>query len=149
MKSDIAQIRRKTWKNNFEGLDGTIQVHVKHSIVIVPNSGGGASHLVTDEEDSVVARVGLNLLYCSAGSCPRLDSRLHSHRATDWRKAKIRRAAGYRELTIGEIVKHVALAGMRLAPGVFMRSNVGGFAKIGRTRILSCVQISHVNQNPV
>ena len=94
MKSDIAQIRRKTWKNNFEGLDGTIQVHVKHSIVIVPNSGGGASYLVTDEEDSIVARVGLNLLYCSAGSCPRLDSRLHSDGGTDRWKIEKCRAAG-------------------------------------------------------
>ena len=25
--------------------------------------------------------------------------------------------------------------GMRLAPRIFMRANVGGFAKIGRTRI--------------
>ena len=93
MKSDIAQIRRKTWKNNFEGLDGTIQVRVKHSVVIMPNSGGGASHLVTDEEDSVVARVGLNLLYCSARSCPRLESGLHSDRGTDRRKIEKCRSA--------------------------------------------------------
>ena len=62
MKSDIAQIRRKTWKNNFEGLDGTIQVHVKDSILIVPHSGSWASYLVTDEQDPIVTRIGLNLL---------------------------------------------------------------------------------------
>ena len=30
-----------------------------------------------------------------------------------------------------------------------MRANVGGFAKIGRARILRCVQVSHVHQDPV
>jgi hypothetical protein len=84
MKSDIAQRRRKTWKNNFEGLDGTIQVHVKHSVVIMPNSGGGASYLVSDEEETIVTRVRLNLIDCGAGSCPCLDSRLHSDGRTDW-----------------------------------------------------------------
>ena len=83
MKSDIAQIRRKTWKNNFERLDGTIQVHVKHSVVIMPNSGGGASHLVTDEEDSVVTRIGLNLIDCGPRSCPGLDSSFHADGRTD------------------------------------------------------------------
>ena len=83
MKSDIAQIRRKTWKNNFEGLDGTIQVHVKHRVVIMPNSGGGASHLVTDEEDSIVTRIGLNLIDCGARSRPGFDSRLYSDGRTD------------------------------------------------------------------
>ena len=62
MKSDIAQSRRKTWKNNFEGLNGTIQVHVKDGILIVPQSGGWPCYLVTDEEDTIVTRVGLNLL---------------------------------------------------------------------------------------
>lgn len=86
MKSDIAQIRRKTWKNNFEGLDGTIQVHVKHSVVIMPNSGGGASHLVTDEKHPIVPGIRLNLLYRGARSCPDLNSGLHSDGRTDWWK---------------------------------------------------------------
>ena len=94
MKSDIAQIRRKTWKNNFEGLDGTIQVHVKHSVVIMPNSGGGSRYFVTDEEDPVIARVRLRLLYCGARSCPRLESGLHSDSGTDRRKIEKCRAAG-------------------------------------------------------
>ena len=83
MKSDIAQIRRKTWKNNFEGLDGTIQVHVKHSVVIMPNSGGGPRYLVTDEEETIVTRVRLNLIDCGARSYPSLDSRLHSDGRAD------------------------------------------------------------------
>ena len=68
MKSDIAQIRRKTWKNNFEGLNRTIQVHVKDGIVIVPHSGIWTCYFVTDEEDTIVTGIGLNLLYCGACS---------------------------------------------------------------------------------
>ena len=82
MKSDIAQIRRKTWKNNFEGLNGTIKVHVKDGVLIVPQSGIWACYFVTDEEKTIVTRIGLNLIYCSSCICPGLDSRLHSHRAT-------------------------------------------------------------------
>ena len=53
MKSDVVQIRRKTWKNNFEGLDGAIQVHVKDGVLIVPYSGIWPCYLVTDEEDPI------------------------------------------------------------------------------------------------
>lgn len=36
-----------------------------------------------------------------------------------------------------------------MAPGVFVRANVGRFAKIGRTWILCCVQIANVDPDPV
>ena len=83
MKSDIAQIRRKTWKNNFEGLDGTIQVHVKNGVLIVPHAGVWACYFVTDEEETIIARVRLHLIDCGASSCPGLDSRFHSDGRTD------------------------------------------------------------------
>jgi len=94
VKSDIAQIRRKTWKNNFEGLNRTIQVHIKDGIVIVPHSGIWPCYLVTDKKDTIVTRIGLNLLYRGARSCPRLDRRLHSDGGTDRRKIEKCRAAG-------------------------------------------------------
>jgi len=94
VKSDIAQIRRKTRKNNFEGLNRTIQVHVKDGIVIVPHSGIWACYFVTDKEDTIVPRIGLNLLYCGARSCPRLNRRLHSDGGTDRLKIEKCRAAG-------------------------------------------------------
>ncbi len=84
MKSDIAQSRRKTWKNDLEGLNGTIKVHVKDSVLIVPQSGIWPCYFVTDEEETIVTRVGLDLLYRRARSCPGLDSRLHSDGRTDW-----------------------------------------------------------------
>ncbi len=94
VKSDIAQIRRKTWKNNFEGLNCTIQVHVKDGIVIVPHSGVWACYLVSDKAYTIVSRIRLNLLYRCACSYPSLDSRFHSDGRTDSRKIKECRAAG-------------------------------------------------------
>ena len=94
MKSDIAQIRGKTWENNFEGLDAPIQVHVKDGIVIVPHSGIWPCYLVSDEKDPIVTWIGLNLLYRRACTCPRLDRRLHSDGRTDSRKIEKCRAAG-------------------------------------------------------
>ena len=64
------------------------------------------------------------------GVRPSLDGRLHSHRVSRRRKGESVRTAANRKRTIGEIVEHVALVGMRLAPGEFMRGNVRGFAKI-------------------
>ena len=50
---------------------------------------------------------------------------------------------------MGEIVKHVALRGMRLAPRIFMWSNVSGFAKVGRARVLRRDDVTRVHQDPV
>ena len=50
---------------------------------------------------------------------------------------------------MGNVVKHVALRGMRLAPVVFMRANVGRFAKVGRARILRCDQVTRLHHDPV
>ena len=77
-----------------EGLNRAVEVHVKERILIVPDSRRRVSYLVAHEPHPVVTRIGLDLVDCCAGSCPGLDSRLHSHRATGWRKAEIRRAAG-------------------------------------------------------
>ena len=94
MKSDIAQIRGKTWENNFEGLDAPIQVHVKDRVFVMPHSESWSRYLVTYKEDPIVAGIRLNMLYCGASTCPRLDSRLHSDGRTDRRKIEKCRAAG-------------------------------------------------------
>lgn len=84
MKSDVVQRRRKTWKNDFEGLDGAIKVHVKDGVLIVPYAGGWACYFVTDKEHPIITRIGLNLIDCGARSHPGLDSRLHLDGGTDW-----------------------------------------------------------------
>ena len=149
MKSDIAQVRRKTWKNNFERLNRAIQVHVKDGVLIVPHSGIWPCYLVTDEEDPIVTRIRLNLLYCGACSCPGLDSRLHSDCRTDGCKVEKCRSTANGELAMRKIVKHVAFPRMRLAPGVFVRANVGGFAKIAGTGISTRDYITRLNQDAV
>ena len=45
------------------------------------------------------------------------------------------RCPAHHELAIGDVVIHVAFAGMRLAPGVFMRSDILGFGEVGRALI--------------
>jgi hypothetical protein len=36
VETDIRQARLETWKHNFKGLNGAIQIHVKESVLIVP-----------------------------------------------------------------------------------------------------------------
>jgi hypothetical protein len=86
MESHVIQYRRKKWINDLEGLNGTVKVHVKNGVLIVPHSGTWACYFVTDEENSIITRVRLHLLYCGARSCPRLESGLHSDGGTDRRK---------------------------------------------------------------
>src|SRR5581483_803707 len=93
--------------------------------------------------------VRLNLAYSCASIRPRLNGGLHTHCVTSLIEYEIRRTAADRKLLVREIVKHVALAGVRLAPREFMRSNVGSFAVIGCTRVLRRIQVRHVRQDAV
>lgn len=132
-----------------KGLNGAVQVLVKERILIVPDSRGGVGHVVAHKPNAIVTRIGHELGNCCACSCPSLDCRLDSHRGTNRRKVENRRPAGDRELTIGEIIEHVTLSRMRLAPGVFKRGNVSSFAKIGGARILRRDQVTRIHQDPV
>lgn len=136
-------------EENAERLNGAIQVHVKDGIFIVPDSSGGPCHLITDEENAIVTRIGLDPGYCCTRIRPSLDSSLHSHGVTGLVEYEIGRPATDCKLLIGEIVKHVAFSRVRLAPGVLMRGDVGCFAIIRSARILSWNQVSHVSQDPM
>jgi hypothetical protein len=147
MKSDVGQGERfETWKNNFERLDRAIKILIVDGVLIVPDTGSGAGDFVTDEYDSVVSRIGLDLVYCRA--CPGVNSRVHSRRRSQGRKGEIGRAANT-ELAVGGVVILVALPGMRLAPVVFMWSDILCFGKIDRPLIEGCVQITGFNKNAV
>ena len=145
MKFDVSEVRLGC-DGHSEGLDGAIEVHVKDRIVVVPDTGRRVGHLVTHKPEPVVARVRLLLRHGRAS--PSHDGRLHSNGRCDGRKCEVGCPAD-RELTIGSVVKHVALIRMRLAPGVLVRTKISGFAKISRTRILCCVQIADVNPDSV
>src|ERR1043166_9937792 len=88
------------------------------------------------------------LLLRGGGAGPSHDGGLHSDCSCHGRKCKAGRPAD-RELAIGKIVKHVALCGMRLTPGILVRTKITGFAKIGRTGILCCVQVADLGPDPV
>src|SRR6266446_2142083 len=95
-------------RRDSKGLNRAIQVLVIDRVLIVPNSSGWVCHFIANECNAIVSRIGLDLIRGSADS----------------------------ELAIGDVVVHVALPGISLAPGVFMWSDILTFGEIGRARIL-------------
>jgi len=107
----------------------------------------GIAHLVAHEPDAIVSRIRLELIYrCT---CPSFNGRLHSHGLANRGKCEEARCAVNKELMVGSVVIHVALPGMSLAPGVFMRSNISGFGEIDRALIHCCVQVIDLHKDPV
>ena len=113
MKAYVAYVDSGS-QRHAEGLDSPIQVLVIKSVLVVPESSGWIRHFVSRKPNPVVARIRLNLVHSRA--CPRHDGRLHPYCGAKRGKCEIARAAGNRESTIGDVVIHVALTGMRLAP---------------------------------
>ena len=130
MESDVTQIRRKKWKNNFEGLNGAVEVLVIDGVLIVPDPGIWSGHLVTNEENAVITWIRFTLVYSCTG--PSHDGRLLSHRVAHEIKGEGLVDPTYAVLTVGNVVIHVALVRMTLAPGAFVRDDVFRFGKIGR-----------------
>ena len=113
MKAYVAYVDSGS-QRHAEELDSPIQVLVIKSVLVVPDSSGWIRHFVSRKPNPVVARIRLSLVHSRA--CPRHDGRLHAYRGAQRGKGEIARAAGNRESTIGDVVIHVALPGMRLAP---------------------------------
>jgi hypothetical protein len=148
MKSDTVQCRNSLrGENNFNGLDGAIEVLIVDGIFVVPDSGGGVSNLVTNEYNPVIVGIGLHLVYRGTGPGP--DGGLHSHRRCLRTKVERGIDPAHAIPTVRGIVILVAFSGMCLAPSVFMRSDVLGLGKISRAGIERCVQIIDLNKNPV
>src|SRR6187399_816090 len=102
-----------TSKRNAKRLNRAIKVLVINGVLIVPNSRGRVCHLVTKDSDSVGS--GNRFERATGRSDPCQDGRHLSYGCAHRRKCEARRAADA-ELTIGNVVIHVALTGMRLAP---------------------------------
>ena len=148
MECDITDVGSSS-QRHAKGLDRAIQVLIIHSVVIVPDAGRWIGYFVTHKTDAIVSRIRLDMIYYGARRGPGHDGRLHPHRGTNGRKREIGRTTANRELAIGDVVIHVAFAGMRLAPCVFVRANVRCFAEIGGTLIHRCVQVVGLDANPV
>ena len=91
-------------------------------------------NLATHEPDTIVSRVRLNLDQRGAGARPCRDGGPSPDGGTNGREIKVRGAA-HRELAIRDVVIHVALTGMVLAPDVFMRGHILRFSEVGRALI--------------
>lgn len=145
MKTGVAKDR--AWAQlHAERLNGAIQILVINGVFVVPNVSGRVRHLVSNEEDSIIT--GIRLKLSDGGACPRCNRRLCPHRRANSRKREVACATNCK-LSIGSILKHVALPRMLLAPGVFVWSDILCFAKIRRAGIQGCVQIVNVNAEPV
>lgn len=60
MKADVAKVC--PWRQrDTEGLNATVEVLVIQGIFIVPDTGRGISYFITEEPDTVVTRIGLEL----------------------------------------------------------------------------------------
>lgn len=82
VKTDVAYINSGI-QGHAEGLNSAVEIHVKQRILIVPYAGRRGGYLVAHQPNTIVTRIGLNLIDYGAGSCPGLDSRLHSDRGSD------------------------------------------------------------------
>ena len=145
VKPDVTYVDSGSYRHG-KGLNSAIKVLVIEYILIVPDVRRRVGHFIAYEPDPIVARIGLNVVHCRA--CPSIDCRLHPDGRGDCGKCEGGCPAD-RELTMGDIVVHVALPGMALTPGVFMWANVYRFAKIGRPLIKVLVEIVDFHANPV
>lgn len=78
----------------------------------MPDSSRRIRDVVANEENAIVSRVGFELVHSGAGrEFPGVDGGLHSNCVSERCEREIGGAA-YREVTVGDIVKHVALCRM-------------------------------------
>ena len=147
MKTDVTDVSSGSQRHS-ERLNRAVQVLVIDGVLVVPNLISRVSYLVSHKPDAIVAWIRLDLGHRRARTCPGHDGRLHSRSATEGRKCEIGCAADL-ILAVGGAVVHVALPGMRLAPGVFTRGDILRFGEIGRAYIERCIEVVHFHENPV
>jgi len=133
-----------------ERLNSAIEILVVERVFIVPDASIGTCDFVTHEPDPVVAVIRLDLVYGrTVDARPGHDGRLLLYRLGGRAKIEIRRPTADSELTVRNIIKHVAFSRVRLAPGVFSIRDVLGFGEISRARILRRNQVAGCDCNPV
>ena len=127
----VQYYRREKGVNDFEGLNRAVEVLVIDGVLIVVHPGIWSCHLVTDEENAIVTRIGLDRgAHCRAS--PGHDRRLLLMGVAHEIKGERLVDSNYAALTVRGVVILVALVRMRLAPGAFVWNDVLRFSKIGR-----------------
>ena len=145
MKSDVTH-GYSGCQGHSERLDGAIEVLVIDRVLVMPEASDWTGYFVANEGNAIDSWSWLDRVDRRPG--PGVDRRLHSHRGPHGREAE-RGGATNSELTVGNIVVHVALAWISLAPDVFVGSDVLTFGEVSRTRIRRCVQVARCHRDPV
>ena len=134
MEPNVVQYeRREKGVNDFEGLDGAVEVLVIDGVFIVVHPRIWSCHFITNEENAVISWIRFALVYKCSG--PSHDGRLLSHRVAHEIKGERLVDSNYAALTVRCIVIHVALGRVTLALGAFVRDDVFRFSKIGRSDV--------------
>ena len=124
-----------------ERLNPAIEILVIDGVFIMPNAGRWVCHFIANEGNAVSARNWFELI--DGRSRPGIDGGLRSHSGASRRKSEGAGSARNRELAIRNIIVHVALRGMRLTPGVLVRSDVLSFGKISCPGVQRRIQVAH------
>jgi len=148
VESDIGYVSR--WISagaHVKRLDARIQVLVINGVLIVPQSVIWSCDLISNPENPIIAGIGFDPDH--RGTRPGHDGWLLAYSRADGAEIESCRAAAHALLLIGDVVIHVALTGMRLAPGVLVWNHILCFGEIGGALILVWNQVTRFNQDPV
>ena len=69
MKTDVTDVHSGSQRHT-KGLNRAVEVLVIQGILIVPDSGSGIRYFVTHKPNTIVTRVGLDLVYCRTRAMP-------------------------------------------------------------------------------
>src|SRR5262249_46214105 len=116
-------------------------------ILIMPEARPWVADFVTDQTYSIHAWSWLELDRCRAR--PSVDRWLSSHCGADASEIKGLVDSVHVIPAVGSVCVPVALARMRLAPGVFVWDDVFCLGKIRRSEIHRGIQVVNVNENSV
>ena len=149
MESDVCDGDARS-DGHGESLDAAIQVLIVERVLVMPGAIPQIGDFVAHEPDTIGARSRLDLIHRRAVcTSPNHDGRLLPHSTADRAEVEIAWPATHGVLTVGSVVKHVALGRMTLAPEAFVWDDVISFSEIGRTHVLRRDQVTRVHDNPV
>ena len=146
MKPRVERTPYAASRGDTEELNPAIQILVVDRVLIMPFKRPELSRFVGNERPAIDSRRGFDRL--NGRSRPRQERRGLAYRGAHGREVETGGASDG-ELTVGDVVKHVAFAGVTLAPGVLVGGDQLRLAVIGRALIHQHVQVASFHQNPV
>src|ERR1043166_9875825 len=132
METSVADIHAKA-DGNSQRLYAAVEVLIIQSIFVMPRGRRDLRYLVDHPCDAVVAALRLDANFGRSG--PGIDRRLFTLRRANRREAERARRSETAESTVRNVVVHIALAGICLAPYILVRSDVHRFCNVSCTGI--------------